>query len=101
MDERKISKGLGAVAAGGWSVATVNEPKWASTREPPGKSIIISMSSSPMRKELDLSRYYFSDEQTPKKIHMAQEIRLSFDHPFPFIHHVRNLTISFFQTRDW
>jgi hypothetical protein len=43
MDERKTSKGLGAEEAGGWSVATIKEPKWASTREAPGKSIIISM----------------------------------------------------------
>jgi hypothetical protein len=43
MEARKTSKGLGALATGGWSVATVKEPKWASTREPPGKSMIISM----------------------------------------------------------
>jgi hypothetical protein len=46
MDERKTAKGVGALATGGWSVATVNGPKWASTREPPGKSMIISMSVS-------------------------------------------------------
>jgi hypothetical protein len=43
MEARKISKGLGALATGGWSVATVKGPKWASTREPPGKSMIISI----------------------------------------------------------
>jgi hypothetical protein len=43
MEARNISKGLGALAAGGWSVATVKGPKWASTREPPGKSMLISM----------------------------------------------------------
>jgi hypothetical protein len=43
MDERKTAKVVGALAAGGWSVATLKLPKWASTREPPGKSMIISM----------------------------------------------------------
>jgi hypothetical protein len=43
MDDKKTAKGVGALAAGGWSVATVNCPKCASTREPPGKSMIISI----------------------------------------------------------
>jgi hypothetical protein len=49
MDARKMSKGDGALASGGWSVATVKASKWASTREPPGKSMIISMFCSPER----------------------------------------------------
>jgi hypothetical protein len=47
MDERKSANGVGALATGGWSVATVKFPKWASTREPPAKSITISMSTTP------------------------------------------------------
>jgi hypothetical protein len=43
MDARKTAKGVGALATGGWSVATVCPPKCASTREPPGKSMIISI----------------------------------------------------------
>jgi hypothetical protein len=43
MDARNTAKGVGAFAAGGWSVATVCCPKCASTRDPPGKSIIISI----------------------------------------------------------
>jgi hypothetical protein len=43
IEDRKTAKGVGAEEAGGWSVGTVNPPKWASTREPPGKSMIISM----------------------------------------------------------
>jgi hypothetical protein len=39
MDDRNTSNGDGALASGGWSVATVNLPKCASTRESPGKSI--------------------------------------------------------------
>jgi hypothetical protein len=58
MDERKTSKGLGALAAGGWSVATVKEPKWASTREPPGKSMIISIIS--VSNNIDLFSDYLS-----------------------------------------
>jgi hypothetical protein len=43
IEDKNISNGLGAEAAGGWSVATVKEPKCASTRDPPGKSMIISI----------------------------------------------------------
>jgi len=42
-DARNVANGVGAEAAGGWSVCTVNGPKWASTRDPPGKSMIISI----------------------------------------------------------
>jgi hypothetical protein len=45
MEAQKSSKGLGALSTGGSSVASVNVPKWASTRELPWKSIIISMKS--------------------------------------------------------
>jgi len=43
IETRNISKGDGALAVGGWSVGTMNLSKWASTREPPGKSMSISM----------------------------------------------------------
>jgi hypothetical protein len=43
MEAGKISNGLGALATGGYPVATVKLPKWASTREIPGKSMIISI----------------------------------------------------------
>jgi hypothetical protein len=68
MDERKSSKGLGAVAAGGWSVATVKEPKWASTRASPGNSMIISM----IYISFFLSRFFFNDydERIAVKFHI-------------------------------
>src|SRR5512141_692828 len=43
IEARKVANGVGAVPVGGWSVCTVKLPKWASTFEPPGKSMIISM----------------------------------------------------------
>src|SRR5208283_2426631 len=43
MDARNSANGVGAVRSGSWSVFTVNGPKCASTRDPPGKSMIISM----------------------------------------------------------
>ena len=42
----KVAKGVGAEdvpLGGGWSVGMVNDPKWASTRAPPGKSTMISI----------------------------------------------------------
>ena len=39
---KEYSKGCRRAGTGGWSVITVWGPKWASTRAPPGKSIIIS-----------------------------------------------------------
>src|ERR1035437_1934150 len=45
IDARKSANGVGALRSGNWSVATVNGPKCASTRDPPGKSMIISMNA--------------------------------------------------------
>jgi hypothetical protein len=46
MEDRKTAKGVAADPSpppiGGWSVGTVKPSKDASTREPPGKLIIIS-----------------------------------------------------------
>jgi hypothetical protein len=47
MEDKKTAKGVGADAppppGAGWSVGTVKLSKEASTRDPPGKLIIISM----------------------------------------------------------
>ena len=69
IDERNTAKGVGALAAGGWSVATVNCPKWASTREPPGKSMIISMCDCSC---LFFLAYYTFDVDVIKKLHFAE-----------------------------
>ncbi len=63
---------VGALAVGGWSVGTVKLPKCASTREPPGKSMSISI----FNLLLLFGSYNFPyapfDAQPLKKLHIAQ-----------------------------